>query len=307
MKVAFALGSGAARALAQIGVLKFFKEVGFKPDIITGSSIGAFLGALYATGLTVEEMQEIAGELNWRKLGGYLDISHHHGLIEGQKFEDFLSHLISIDTFEECPVKFGVVSSNFTTGKKVYHSSGSIIPAIHASMAFPGVFSPVVTGKDILIDGGLVEPIPYGLAQSLGADFIVGVNVTPHVSHDFKKIPSSKPYFHRPPQSTITASLMEEWLMKFKTSKSQLQTENVFEVFYKSLIILQNSLSEAAYSQFKHMAFQIRPVLSGVKVFDFYRAKDIMEKGYQAASKNWKEIKALYNSILQEEPKHESK
>ncbi len=300
MKIALALGSGAARGLAHIGVLKFLEENDIKPDIITGSSMGAFLGSLYATGLSVREMEKIAKELNWRKLGGYLDISLRHGLIEGQKFEDFLSHLIPVDTFENCKTTLGLVSTDLTSGEKMYHAAGPLIPAIHASMAFPGIFSPVVAGKDVLLDGGLVEPVPYGIAQSLGADFIIGVNVVPHVSHHFKKIPATKTFFHRFTESHLNAPLLEEWLMKFKHDKSPAQTESVFQVFYKSLIILQNSLADAEFSQYKDTSVQIRPVLKRVRLFDFYRAEEIIEQGYQAAAQRGKTIKKRYQQALKE-------
>lgn len=307
MKIAFALGSGAARALAHLGALKFLEEKEIKPDIITGTSMGAFLSALYATGLSIDEMINIACELNWRKLGGSLDVSLHHGLIEGQKFEDFLSRMIPVDTFEECSCNLGLVSTNLTTGDKVYHSSGPLIPAIHASMSFPGILSPVVSGKDILMDGGLTEPIPYGIARKMGADRIIAMNVNPSSGSTFKTIQEAKPFFHHPVQKHISAPLIENWLMMFKQNKAPEQTDNVFQIFYKSIVILQNNLADDAYKRYKTLSIQICPLLKGIRLFDFYRAKEIIQQGYQCAQANWKNIQKLLSTYKTEDLSNDPK
>jgi len=178
-KLALALGSGGARGLAHIGVLQVFEEYKIKPQIITGSSIGAIVGGLYAAGVSPYQLEEFAKDLRIRQFVD-LNLPSRLGFLKGNRAERIIEkHLKTLglkDTFEDCPIKFGCVATDLLSATPFYMTKGDLSQAIHASFAIPIVFKPIVIDNKVLIDGGPLTRVPVKLAKKLGADIVIGVD-----------------------------------------------------------------------------------------------------------------------------------
>jgi NTE family protein len=174
-RLGLALGSGAARGFAHIGVLKALEERGIRPDVVTGSSMGSLIGAFYVTGMKPDFMERLAATLSWRH---WLDLTVPKvGLIAGEKIHQMVTLLTRGLKFEQLDIKFGVVATELTERKTVLMTSGRISDAVRASISIPGVFVPYVTSEGMFVDGGVVERVPIEACRVLGADFVIAVDV----------------------------------------------------------------------------------------------------------------------------------
>jgi NTE family protein len=180
-KIGLALGGGAARGLAHIGVLKVLEEMGIKPDVIAGTSIGAVIGATYASGKSAKEIEDIVLGLNWGKRALlFWDVTvPRTGLLRGRRIENFLKHIIGDVEFSDLKLPFACVATDLMSGKEVIMDDGPVVEALRASMAIPAIFTPLERDGLLLVDGGLRHPVPTHAARRLGADFVIAVNVEP--------------------------------------------------------------------------------------------------------------------------------
>lgn len=175
--IGLALGGGAARGFAHIGVLRVLLKHGIKPDIIVGTSIGAVVGACYAAG-KLDEFADWATGLTTRRILGYLDVSlGGSGLIGGDRLAKRLEETLGNMTFADLPCKFAAIATEIGTGHEIWLTRGRLVEALRASYALPGIFSPVRLGGKWLVDGALVNPLPISTARALGARLVIGVNL----------------------------------------------------------------------------------------------------------------------------------
>ncbi|MCK4799220.1 MAG: patatin-like phospholipase family protein [Spirochaetes bacterium] len=178
LKIGLALGSGSARGLAHIGVLKVLKKEGIPIDLIVGTSMGALVGGIYASGVSPEEIENIALGLDWKKLGGLIDfVIPVSGFINGLKIKELITTLIKKDKLENLEIPFLTISTDIKTGEEVIINQGSLVEAIRASISIPGIFSPVKYENRFLIDGGLSNPVPIDVAKKMGMDVVIAINV----------------------------------------------------------------------------------------------------------------------------------
>lgn len=176
-RIGIALGSGSARGWAHIGVLQALAELGIKPEIVAGSSIGALVGAAYASN-KIDEMESMVSKLSWNDLVAYLDMSIiRGGLIHGEKLVDFLRRHIDVMDIESLPRKFAAVATDLKTGREVWLQEGDLIDAVRASSALPGLFTPFKKDNQWLIDGGIVDPVPVSLCRAMGAEIVIAVSL----------------------------------------------------------------------------------------------------------------------------------
>lgn len=182
-KVGLALGGGAARGLAHIGVLCVLEKEGIPIDMIAGTSMGAAVGALYAQSKSANFIKELALERCQKKLVPLVDPSlPKTGFIKGKKIKDLLASFIGSDTkFSDLKLPFACVATDVNTGEEVIIDRGSVPEAIRASISIPAIFTLVKWGKRYLVDGGLVNPVPVSVVKRMGADFVIAVNVIPDV------------------------------------------------------------------------------------------------------------------------------
>jgi NTE family protein len=191
-KIGLALGGGGARGLAHIHVLEVLDELGIRPHRIAGTSIGAVIGALYASGLTGSEIRTLVQQWqtphpekkpglldrhDLRRWATLLDPSFgRSGLFKGEKIIRFLADFIRCNTFEALPVPLSVVAADYSDASEVVLHSGDLLSAVRASIAIPGVFTPVERDGRLLLDGGVVNPLPYNLLQD-ECDLVIAVDV----------------------------------------------------------------------------------------------------------------------------------
>jgi NTE family protein len=176
-KIGLALGGGAARGWAHIGVLRAMDAAGYRPDVIAGTSIGAVVGGSYAAGM-LDEIEAFARRLTKRSVLGLMDFGlPGSGLITGEKLRRQMEEKLGNRVIEEMPVKFAAVATELYAGNEVWMTHGRASDAIRASYALPGVFQPVKIGGRWLVDGALTNPVPVSTARALGADVVVAVNL----------------------------------------------------------------------------------------------------------------------------------
>ena len=190
-KIGYALGGGAARGLSHIGVLKVFEEHGIFPSVITGTSVGALVGALYAGGISVGDIERLALRLSFGRLALMADITlPFSGLIGGRRVTSLLKSFLGDLTFSQLKYDFACVATDINTGEQVVLREGSLIEAVRASISLPGIFTPVKVKGRYLVDGGLVNEVPVSVCRDMGAGYVIGVNVIPgpgRMMHKSKK------------------------------------------------------------------------------------------------------------------------
>ncbi|MEW5967759.1 MAG: patatin-like phospholipase family protein [Pseudomonadota bacterium] len=176
IKVAIALGGGAARGFSHIGVIKALEAQGIVPDIVTGTSAGSVVGALYASGLSGFELQQIALGMEEDMLADWA--LPNRGVLRGEALQAFINQLVKQRTLQRMPKPLGVVATDLQSGDKVLFRTGDTGMAVRASSAVPGVFQPVaISGRDY-VDGGLTSPVPVQSARAMGADFVIAVDIS---------------------------------------------------------------------------------------------------------------------------------
>ena len=174
-KVGIALCSGAIRGMAHIGVLEVFEEAGIPVDMIAGTSAGSLVGGLYALGLELKYLKQLATNIRWEHIS---DLTvPRRGLIAGKKFLDFLKFLTQNKTFEDLEIPFKAVATDIERGERIVLESGSVAEAIRASTSIPGIYVPFEKDGRLLVDGAIVDRIPISLVKEMEADIIIGVDV----------------------------------------------------------------------------------------------------------------------------------
>jgi len=296
-KIGLALGSGSARGWAHIGVIQALADAGVRIDYVAGSSIGAVAGAIFASG-GVDRLFELVPQLDWKKFASFFDIVFpKSGLVDGRKVARFVRKYVTETDIEDLPIPFCAVATDLATGKPVLIREGDIIDAVRASISFPGVFTPVRRGGQVLVDGGLSEPIPVSVVRQMGADFVIAVDL----NHDIvgkkrfgraaRRESQRKPTLRR-----VTARLRErsrffqrldqrlaDMTKRFpKRSRSREKLPNIFDVLIASLNIMESQIS-AARLESDPPDLLVQPELGHVRFLEFHRAREAIEAGYVAA------------------------
>jgi NTE family protein len=289
-KLGLALGSGAARGLAHIGVLKVLEEADIQIDLIAGTSMGAFIGAMYASGVPVARMEEVARDIDWRRMTSLLDpVLPTSGLIDGKKLLSFMAQLLPARTFEELHLPLAITATDIHSGEAIIIKQGDLLEALRAGLAFPGIFSPARFGRRFLVDGGLCNPVPADVARRLGADHVIGVCAIPEVS---KQAPET----FLPPQTTPKVK-ERAWLDLFNANTieqafrrvlgqednepaeaADRRTPNIFRVCAQSVAIMENEINDLRLRQ-NHHDLIIRPPLEDITLLEFHRADEIIAAG----------------------------
>jgi NTE family protein len=183
-KIGLALGSGAARGLAHIGVIKVLEENNIPIDYIAGSSIGAMVGGLYASGLGIEKIEKLVLDMTNRDMFSLVDPRIGTGLIKGEKIKSFIESNLAVKNFKDCRIPFSATATDIKTGEIVVLESGNMADAIRASISMPLVFQPVERDGKTLVDGGVGMPVPVEIVRKMGADIVIAVNLDKHYVDD---------------------------------------------------------------------------------------------------------------------------
>ena len=180
IRIGIALGGGAAKGFAHIGVIKMLEANGFKPEVVSGTSAGSVVGAFYASGMDAFQMQEHAVALDEARIR---DVTlFNGGLVRGQKLQDYVNEMVGNRAFDKMKKPFAVVSTQLETGQRTIFVRGNVGQAVRASCSIPGVFEPVKIDKFHYVDGGVVSPVPVDAARQLGADFVIAVDISTRIT-----------------------------------------------------------------------------------------------------------------------------
>lgn len=309
-KTGLALGSGAARGMAHIGVLKALESGGVKVDVLSGTSFGAFIAALYAAGVTVAQMEEVARGVDWQQLAKLLDPTiPTSGLIDGRKLTRFMAEMLPARTFEELSIPLGVVATDVETGEAVVIRRGNLLEAIRASVAFPGIFTPVRFGERFLIDGGLLNPVPVDVAYDLGAEVVIGVCAIPEVrkrpAEAFLPLEEKKASPAGSLRELLTSQGVEKIFREILRSNNRekppeevpqpgrsRKPPGIFRIFAQSVAIMENQIN-ALQLERNEADLVIRPDLNGITLLEFNRAAEAIRAGEKEARARLPEILRL--------------
>ena len=177
LKIGLALGSGSAKGLAHIGVIKALVENNIPIDFIAGSSIGALVGAYYAIYKDVDKMEKIALSTNWLTALSLFDPSLSGGFVKGSKVENLIKNWFNGYDFDDLKIPLTTVATDLISGQEVDINNGDIIKAVRASISIPFVFKPIKYNGYLLADGGLSNPLPDNIVRKMGADIVISVNL----------------------------------------------------------------------------------------------------------------------------------
>ncbi|MFT3730874.1 MAG: patatin-like phospholipase family protein [Hyphomicrobium sp.] len=291
VRIGLALGGGAARGWAHIGVLKALERHGIRPDVIVGTSIGAVVGGCYAAG-HLENLERWARELTPKRIFGYLDFNFAGtGLITGQRLCERLEQHLGDRNIEDLPTRFTAVATEIGTGHEHWLSRGRLVEAVRASYALPGVFKPVKVGGRWLFDGALVNPIPVSVCRALGARFVIAVNLNFDILGRGSVISSPDAILSEADEQLRAAAAAES---EGKTGvRGLLQRQilgkgdgapGISTVMVDALNIVQDRIARSRLAGDPPDAM-ISPRLQDVGLFDFHRAQELIERGMHAVER----------------------
>ena len=265
-KVGLALGSGVARGLSHIGVLKVLQREGIPIDMVAGTSIGALVGALCAQGKDCTLIKNMAMSMDRKRIVSLVDLAiPKTGLIGGKKLKNWLGSVIGGDIkFSDLSIPLACVATDINTGEEIVIKQGSVLEGVRASISLPGIFTVVKWNGRYLVDGSLVNPVPVSVLREMGADFIIAVNVIPDMNERIHQLN--------------------------KEGGQNLRETNIFGVLLQSLYVgiysLVNSSLESA-------DIVIHPQVVDIRYSDFHRAEECVLQGELAAQAAIPEIKRL--------------
>ena len=301
-----ALGGGAARGWAHIGVLRALDELGLKPDVVAGTSIGALVGGAYVTGY-LDELEAWVRGLNWQEVLRMLDLRLSGGLIGGMKVIGRLAEGMEGAEIASLDIPFGAVATDMETGREVWLREGPVLDAIRASIALPGLFSPVMRENRWLVDGGLVNPIPVSLCRALGADLVVAVDLTrlPYVRNQKARKKGSiemKTMLEQWPQADRMFNLLQNITNRLQIGKEEDKTElpSMMEVMIKSLSIMTSRISMSRLAG-EPPELLVVPKIADINLMEFHRANEAIEAGYNETMRHRPELENMRRFICPDE------
>jgi NTE family protein len=178
LKIGLALGGGAARGFAHVGVIQVLEENGIKPDLVVGTSAGALVGAIYASGKDGKALQKVAEEMDEATITDWTLPFLSRGVLRGDAYERYVGSQVAHKLIEQAVIPLGIVATDLRTGQGVLFRRGDMAIAVRASSAVPGIFQPVKIGAAEYVDGGLVSPVPVRYARQMGATLVIGVDIS---------------------------------------------------------------------------------------------------------------------------------
>ncbi|HCA27383.1 MAG TPA: patatin [Betaproteobacteria bacterium] len=284
-KIGLALGSGAARGWAHIGVIQALTAAGAAPEVVCGTSIGALVGAAYAAG-DLERLADWVLGLRWRDVVGYLDVSLNGGLIKGDKLMAFLRHQVTDTAIAKLTCPFAAVATDLYSGREVWLREGAVMDAVRASLALPGLFSPVARGARLLVDGGLVNPVPVSLCQAMGADVVIAVDLSSDLlGRHWRPQDSGETVDGRAAAGGMLDRIQSS-LWRFgnaaHSEKERAAIPSVLQVLAGSITIMQVRITRSRLAG-EPADVLIAPRLASTGLMDFHRGGVAIKEGRRAA------------------------
>jgi NTE family protein len=275
--VGLALGVGAAYGFCHIGVLKVIEEEKIPVDVIAGSSIGAIIAALWAVGKSSQEILEIAREFEEPKyIWSIVDLTFPRmGFIKGDKLYRFLKKHLGNKTFYEVRLPLKIIASDVKRKAPRVLDNGLLVDAVMASCSMPGVFAPFRSKEDILLDGGIINPLPTEILFKMGARKIIAVSVTPtreDILKQYEKIEKKDSVTEAGRKLKKRFSLRRYFRERFKT--------NILDIIFSSIELMQ---SEVAQKEAQSADVVLHPDTSGLYWLDLHKAEEFARRGEEEA------------------------
>jgi len=300
--IGIALGGGAARGWAHIGVLKSLIAARLEPDIVAGTSIGAVAGACFVTG-RLNALEDFACGLTRRRIFGFLDFNFAgSGLITGQRLSTRLEQHLQQFNIEQLERRFVAVATELGTGHEVWLNKGSLVNALKASFALPGIFRPVQINGRWLIDGALVNPIPVSVCRALGARIVIAVNLSNDVFSKGAVIHDQEPYVTpaAAPQSDGQELLGSNGRAAVHLLHRQIfgrsDAPGMSAVMMDAINITQDRIARSRLAG-DPPDILIAPKTGSIGLFDFHRGAEAIELGARATEKLIDEIKLAVRAL----------
>lgn len=279
-RLGIALGSGAARGWAHVGVLRALEEAGIVPDIVAGTSIGALVGAAYASN-RLDPLEEWVTQIDWWEIIRYMDL--RLGGVEGERLMCAFRERVEDALIETLPKPFGAVATDLYTGREVWFQDGSLLEAVRASIALPGLFSPVLNKGRWLVDGGLVDPLPVSLCRALGAEQVIAINLNGDIIGRHLNLRAIRPAEPNPLLTRLSASWQSFFSNNINSPDSgdtAKKPPGLLDVIAGSINIMQDRITRTRMAG-DPPDIVLAPKLAHVGLMDFDHAAEAITAGME--------------------------
>ena len=302
--IGLALGGGAARGFAHIGILRTLIANGIVPDVVAGTSIGAVVGGAYVAG-HLDTLEDWARSLKPRNILGYLDVRlNGSGLIGGGKLAAQLEATLGQITIQDLTQKFASVATEVRTGHEIWLTHGRIVDAVRASYALPGIFSPVLIGDRWLVDGALVNPVPVSAARALGAEIVIAANVSSDVFGHGTTIFSHGSAIEEEVDAILEEPAQKRGFGRFFSPEKIVKQEifggagrpGISKVMVDAFNIMQDRITRARLAG-DPPDMLISPRVGRIGWFDFHRADEMITHGARAAERAIESIREAIDEV----------
>jgi len=284
LRIGLALGSGSARGWAHIGVIRALEKAGVRPDLVCGTSIGALVGAAYAAG-ELDRLESWIRGLTFGDVVGFLDVGLAGGVLKGDRVMEYFRRHVADRSIETLAMPFAAVATSLRTGAEVWLREGSAHDAVRASIALPGLFAPVRWRGDLLVDGGLCNPVPVSLARAMGANVVVAVDLGSDVVGRRFRAPA-------PPDPATTGA--QRWMRQLQQNLSRLARPtgvadeppmpSMLDVLAGCMDIVQVRIARSRLAG-EPPEVVVAPRLARLRLLDFHRAQEAIEEGHRAVER----------------------
>ncbi len=271
-RIGIALGSGSARGWAHIGVLRVLEEAGLAPDLICGTSIGAFVGAAYAS-RKLDALEEWVSSLTRRDVLRFFDLGSTGGLIKGERLLHFIGERFLAEDFSQLDRPFACVATDLSSGREIWLKEGALGEAVRASIALPGLLVPHNVAGRFLVDGGLVNPVPVSLCRALEADIVIAVDLGMDTVRLRLRTPAGEGngWRHR----------VGRWLRRNDTV-AETPRPAITDVLTNALAIMQGRIARSRLAG-EPADVMIAPRLGQMGLLDYHRGVGAIANGRKAA------------------------
>jgi NTE family protein len=287
--IGLALGSGAARGWAHIGVIETLAEAGIVPDVVCGTSMGALVGGVYLAG-GLEALKTWALAADWRVVASMIDVGlTAGGLVDGLRIHDWLGEMGHGVEIEKLEKPFAAVATDLSTGREIWLRQGALARAVRASIGMPGIFSPTRIEKRWLVDGGLVNPVPVSVCRALGAEFIIAVNLNEDLlGRRLVPVPPAQASAMPEPRSLLEAIRTMPTALRAQAASFRLfgqpSAPGYFDVLANALNIMQDHITRSRLAGEPPHAM-ILPRVVDIGLLDFHHAAAAIAEGRAATQR----------------------
>jgi NTE family protein len=293
-RVGLALGSGSARGWAHIGVIRALEERGIRPAVVCGTSIGALVGAAYAAG-ELERLERWVSGLGWADVLKLVDVTWRGGLIRGQRLFDFFRSHFSDRDIQSLGLTYAAVATELSSGREIWLREGSVLDAVRASIAIPGIFAPMPRDGEMLVDGGLVNPVPVTVCRALGAEIVIAVDLgwakrVHSRANDAPRLPAAE--IVRAPSwlQRIGSGWVERLIRGSGPDEEALPS--IIDVFLGSIDIVQERVARSRLAG-DPADVLITPRLPDFASMEFHRAREAIQEGHASVARVASQIEQI--------------